>query len=393
MSQSLVLPFLPLAPGEEEIAIRTAVRSICESFGEGYQRAKYEAGEAPTELWQALSKSGFAALNVGEEWGGGGMGMAGISMVLEECARTGNASVFMIVSSAMGGTLLERHGTDAQKEHWLRGVADGSVKMAFAITEPDAGSNSHEIRTELRRDGDGYVLSGQKVWTSGVEDAAAVVVVARFRREEGTLGKPCLCIVDVDAPGFTRTPIRVPYMAAETQWTMFFDNVRIDADRLLGAEEGGLRVVFDGLNPERIGLAALATGVALRALDKATAYACEREVWGKPIGTHQAVAHPLAKAKIEVEMARLMTQKAAILWDCGDPSAGEASNMAKYAASEAASHAVDAAIQTHGGNGVAVEYGISDLYWVIRTLRIAPVSSEMVLNHIAEHTLGLPKSY
>lgn len=319
--------------------------------------------------------------------------MAGLTIVLEECARTGNAGVFMVVSSAMAGTLLERHGTDQQKERWLRGITAGSTRMSFAITEPDAGSNSHEIRTELRRDGDGYVLNGQKVWTSAVENATEVLIVARFRGDDGILGKPCLCVVDVDAPGFTRTPIATPYVSAETQWSMFFDDVRVDADRLIGSEQGGLAVVFEALNPERLAIAAVALGVGLRAMDKATAYARERQVWGKPIGAHQAVAHPLAKAKVELELARLMMQKAAILWDCGDQEAGDASNMAKYAAAEAATHAVDAAIQTHGGNGLALEYGISDMWWIVRMLRIAPISAEMVLNHIAQHVLGLPKSY
>lgn len=393
MTISTTPPTLALVPTDEELAIRESVRRICESLGEGYQRAKFDAGEPLTELWRALSENGFVALNVSEEWGGGGLGIAGLAMVLEETAYTGNGGWLMIVSSGIAGPILERHGTEAQKERWLRGITSGETKLAFAITEPDAGSNSHQIRTELRRDGDGFVLNGQKTFISGVEDADGVLVVARFRRDDGVLGKPSLCIVDTDAPGFTHQMIPMPYIAAENQRTLFFDDVHLGADRLVGAEESGLAVVFEGLNPERIAAAAVCIGTARRALDKAVAYANERVVWNQPIGAHQGVAHPLARAKIELELAALMNRKAAALYDGGSPEAGEAANMAKFAAAEAAIHAVDAAIQTHGGNGLTLEYGLSDLWWLVRLLKIAPVSAEMILNHVAQHSLGLPKSY
>jgi alkylation response protein AidB-like acyl-CoA dehydrogenase len=216
-----------------------------------------------------------------------------------------------------------------------------------------------------------------------------------MRRADGTLGKPTMCIVDVDAPGFTREEIPMPHVGADRQWMLFYDDVELDADRIVGGEEAGLAVVFDGLNPERIAVAANATGLAMRALEKACAYANERQVWRTPIGAHQSLAHPLARAKIELELARLMNQKAAALFDAGASGqlAGEAANMAKYAAAEAAIHAVDAAVQVHGGDGLALEYGVSDMWWAARALRIAPVSEEMVLNHVAQHTLGLPKSY
>jgi alkylation response protein AidB-like acyl-CoA dehydrogenase len=293
----------------------------------------------------------------------------------------------------MAGSILARHGTDDQNDRWLRGIAAGTTKLAFAITEPDAGTNSHNIRTEIRRDGDGYRLTGQKTYISAVEEADAILVVARFRREDGELGKPCLCIVDVDAEGMSRDAIAMPYLGADKQWQVFFEDIRLDEDRLVGGEEGGLGPVFDGLNPERVIIAALAVGTGRLALEKAVAYANERQVWNAPIGAHQAVAHPLAKAKVELELAKLMTQKAAVLFDAGSPSAGEAANMAKYSAAEAAVHCVDAAIQTHGGNGLALEYGVSDLWWSARLMKIAPVSAEMILNHIAQHSLGLPRSY
>jgi alkylation response protein AidB-like acyl-CoA dehydrogenase len=386
---------LTVIPTDEEVAIRESVRSICAGFGDRYARECYEAGRPPEEMWRALGEAGFVGINAPQEWGGGGLGMLGLQIVAEEMAAGGLGSLMLVVSSAIAGSVLAIHGTDAQKEQWLRPVAAGTTRLAFAITEPDAGTNSHNLRTELRRDGDHYVLNGQKTFISGVEDAHGVLVISRFRGADGELGKPTLCIVDVDAPGFTRDRIPMPYMGPDQQWTLFFDDVRVPADRIVGGKGAGLNVVFDGLNPERIAVAALCNGYARRALDKAAAYANERVVWKTPIGAHQGVAHPLAKAKIELELARLMTQKAAVLVDAGASGslAGEASNMAKYAAAEAAQHAVDAAIQAHGGNGLTIEYGISDLWWPVRTMKTAPVSEQMILNHIAQHSLGLPKSY
>jgi alkylation response protein AidB-like acyl-CoA dehydrogenase len=384
---------LPLIPDDEEIAIRAAVRGICAPFGQRYSRECHERGEPPRELWEALAEKGFVGANIPPEWGGGGLGMRGLQLVAEEVAAAGGATLMLVVSSAIAGSVLTRHADDTQKERWLRGIAAGTTRLAFAITEPDAGTNSHNLRTELRRDGDGYRLRGQKTFISGVEDAEAVLVVARFRREHGELGKPCLCVVDVGAEGFTREAILMPYLGPDQQWQLFFDDVELASDRLIGGEEGGLAPVFDGLNPERIIIAALANGSARHALEKAAVYASERVVWSTPIGAHQAVAHPLAKAKIELELARLMTQKAAALFDAGAPGAAEASNIAKYAAAEAAIHCVDAAIQTHGGNGLTLEYGISDMWWPARLMRTAPVSAEMILNYIAQHSLGLPRSY
>ena len=390
-------PALRLLPDHEELEIRASVRRICEGFGERYARDCSEAGKPPEELWSALGEAGFIGINVSPEHGGGGLGMLGLQIVGEEMAAAGLGSLMLVVSSAIAGTMLDLHGTEDQKERWLRPVAAGTHRMSFAITEPDAGTNSHNLRTELKRDpsGDGYLLNGSKTYISGVEDAHGVLVIARFRGDDGELGKPTIAIVDVDAPGFTRDKIPMPYLGPDMQWTLFFDDVHVPADRLLGAEGAGLGVVFDGLNPERIAVAALCNGYARRALDKASVYARERVVWSTPIGAHQGVAHPLAKAKIQLELARLMTQKAAALVDARASVAvtGEACNMAKYAAAEAATNAVDAAMQAHGGNGLAIEYGLSDLWWPVRTMKTAPVSEQMVLNHIAQHSLGLPKSY
>jgi alkylation response protein AidB-like acyl-CoA dehydrogenase len=384
---------LPLVPTEEERQIRAAVRGICNEFPDDYSRTKHAAGEPPTELWDALAEKGYLGINLPEEWGGGGLGIAGLAAVGEEIYASGKSLILIIVSPAIVGNILARHGSDAQNERWLRGIAAGTTKIAFAITEPDAGTNSHNLATSLERRGDGFVLNGQKTYISGVEHADAVLVVARSRLPDGSLGLPSLAIVDVDAPGFTRDPIPMPYLGPDRQWTLFFDGVELEEERLIGGEGGGLGPVFDGLNPERIMGAAIGCGTGLRALAKASAYANERRVWSAPIGTHQGVAHPLAEAKVELELARLMMQKAAALYDAGAPGAGEASNMAKYAAAEAAIHCVDRAIQTHGGNGFALEYGLSDMWWGARLIRTAPVSREMILNYVAEHSLGLPKSY
>jgi alkylation response protein AidB-like acyl-CoA dehydrogenase len=356
------------------------------------QRIRDE-GEPPRELWEALASRGYLGVNIPEEYDGGGLGMAALSWVGEEIAAAGCSLLLIVVSPAIVGNILAKHGTAAQKERWLRGIGQGTTKIAFAITEADAGSNSHKLATSLRRADGRFVLNGQKTFISGVEDADAVLVVARTRLADGALGLPSLAIVDVDAPGFTRQQIPMAVRGADKQWTLFFDDVELEEERLIGGENGGLGVVFDGLNPERIMGASLSTGVGRLAIERGAAYAREREVWGQPIGAHQGVAHPLAQAKIELELARLMTRKAAALYDAGVPGAGEAANMAKYAAAEAGIHCVDSAIQAHGGNGFALEYGLSDLWWAVRVARTAPVSREMVLNYVAEHSLGLPKSY
>ena len=216
----------------------------------------------------------------------------------------GKSLLLIVVSPAIVGNILARHGTDAQNERWLRGIAAGTTKVAFAITEPDAGTNSHNLATSLERRGDGFVLKGQKTYISGVEHADAVLVVARSKLPDGTLGLPSLAIVDVDAPRFTRDEIPMPYLGPDKQWTLFFDDVELEEERLIGGEDGGLGPVFDGLNPERIMGAAVGCGTGRRALAKASAYANERRVWNAPIGTHQGIAHPLAEAKVELELAQ-----------------------------------------------------------------------------------------
>ena len=385
---------MSFVPTDEERQIRESVAGIASGFGRAYIQQCVADSKPPTELWDALAAKGFVGVNIPEEYDGGGRGMTELAAVMEELAFAGCPLLLMVVSPAIAGSVLARHGTPEQKERWLRGIGSGDLKIAFAITEPDAGTNTHNLSTRAERSNGHYVLTGQKTFISGVEDADALFVVAKTGVNEPTgRGLLSLFIVDVDSPGLDRSVVPTAARGADKQWTLFFDGVEVPADRLVGTEHAGLATVFDGLNPERIMTAANAVGLGRRALAQASEYARERVVWSAPIGTHQAISHPLAQAKIELELAALMTRKACWLYDQGAKGAGESSNMAKYAAAEAAIHCVDAAIQTHGGNGVALEYGLTEMWWGARTMRIAPVSREMVLNYVAEHSLGLPRSY
>jgi alkylation response protein AidB-like acyl-CoA dehydrogenase len=301
--------------------------------------------------------------------------------------------MLMVVSPAICATMIGLYGSADQKQRWLPGFATGEVKMAFAITEPDAGSNSHRITTTATRHGEEYRISGAKYYISGVDEADALLLIARTSVNPDTgRARLSMFIVPTDAPGLRWDQIPVEITAAERQYTVFFDDVTIPASNLIGDENKGLHQMFAGLNPERIMIAAMSNGIARYAINKATAYANSRQVWGVPIGAHQGLAHPLAQAKIDCDLARLMTQKAAWLYDNGRE-AGEAANMAKFAAAEASLACLDQAVQIHGGNGFATEYGLADLWGLARLLRTAPVSREMVLNYVAEHSLGLPKSY
>jgi alkylation response protein AidB-like acyl-CoA dehydrogenase len=380
---------------DEHVILRASVRRIAASFGHAYFHERAVTGGKTDELWQAVAEPGFLSVHLPEEHGGGGGGMSELVVVSEELATQGCPLLLVLVSAGISAELVSRFGTDEQRARWLPGLCTGE-KMVFAITEPDAGSNSHNLSTTATRDGDVYRLRGTKTYISGVDEAGAVLVVARTGVDEATgHARLSLFVIDTDAPGLERALIPVEISVPEKQFQLFFDDVAVPADRLLGVEGDGLRQVFFGLNPERILSASLCTGVGRYALERASAYANQREVWGVPIGRHQGVAHPLATAKIELELARLMMQKAAWMYDQGDDpvAAGEAANMAKYAAAEAGLHCLDAAIQTHGGNGMATEYGLADLWGLVRLLRIAPVSREMILNFVAQQSLGLPKSY
>ena len=376
--------------------LREAVASIAARYGHEYYVERSRTSQKTDELWDELASAGYLGVNVPAQYGGGGQGITELAIVEEELSAKGCPLLLLVVSPAICATIIAAFGTDEQKTRWLPGFGDGTLKMAFAITEPDAGSNSHNISLAASRDGDIYRLKGTKYYISGCDESQAVLVVTRTSTDEATgRGRLSLFVVDFDTPGLEMTPIPVEIVAPEKQFTLYFDNVEVPADRLIGTEGDGLRQVFLGLNPERIMTASIASGVGRYALEKASSYARERSVWGTPIGRHQGLSHPLAKAKIDLELARLMCQKAA--WACdsdADPQiAGETANMAKYAAAEAALAALDQAIQVHGGNGMSSEYGLADMWGMTRLMRTAPVSKEMILNYVAQHSLGLPKSY
>jgi len=380
--------------GDELRALRAAVADLGGRYGQSYFLEQARTGGTTAALWAEAGKAGFLGVNLPEEYGGGGGGMVELSLVCEELGAAGCGLLMMVVSPAICGTVISRFGTPEQKERWLPGLADGSRIMAFAITEPDAGSNAHEISTTARRDGDEWVLSGRKTWISGVDLADAVLVVGRLADgPKGTL-RPALFVVPTDAPGFGARPIPMELVSPERQFQVFLDDVRLPADALVGHPDQGIAQLFAGLNPERVMAAAFSLGVARLAMSKATAYARQRQVWGTPIGAHQGLAHPLAACQIEIELARLMTQKAAWLIDRGrDAEAGLAANSAKYAAAEASARTVDQAVQTHGGAGLSQEYGVGALLVASRLSRIAPVSREMILSFVAQHDLQLPRSY
>jgi alkylation response protein AidB-like acyl-CoA dehydrogenase len=379
---------------DEQQALRAAVAKLGSKYGYSYFLTQARTGGRLTELWQEAGKLGFLGVNLPVEYGGGGTGLYELSLVLEELAAAGCGLLMMVVSPAICGTIIARFGTEPQKQYWLPRLASGSSIMAFGITEPDAGSNSHKLTTVAARDGDTWVLNGRKIYISGVDEAEAVLIVGRTADAKTGKLRPALFAVPTDAPGFGYRPLEMDIVAPEKQYLLFLDDVRLPADALIGDEAAALQQLFAGLNPERIMASALAVGSGRYALARAVGYARERTVWDVPIGAHQGVAHPLAQVKIELELSRLMMQKAATLYDAGgDKSAGEAANMAKYAAAEASVRAVDQAIQTLGGSGMTAEGGLAAMLAGVRAARIAPVSREMILNFVAQHSLGLPKSY
>ncbi len=376
---------MPTTESEEHKSLRQAVSALGKRHGRDYDRG---------QLWSDAAKLGYLGVNLPEAYGGGGGGISELSIVLEELGAVNCPLLMMVVSPAICGTVIARFGTEAQKQTWLPALADGTRTMAFGITEPDAGSNSHRITTTARKDGTDWLLTGRKVFISGVDLADATLIVGRTEDSRTGRLKPCLFIVPRDAQGFTRRRIDMELQASEKQFELTLDDVRLPADALVGDEDAGLLQLFAGLNPERIMTAAFAIGMGRYALARAIEYARDRTVWDAPIGAHQAIAHPLAQAHIDLELARLMMQKAAYLYDAGDDvGAGEAANMAKYAAGEACVRAVDQSVHTLGGNGLTREFGLASLITAARVARIAPVSREMILNYVSHQTLGLPKSY
>ncbi len=378
---------------EHHAMLRESVGKLAGSFGRSYFQDVYKRKAKPEELWRALGDAGFLGVHVSEQYGGGGSGLADYNVVVEEVAAQGCPMLSLVINSICA-PIIEQHGSEALKNEWLPGLASGKKRLSFALTEPNAGTNTHKITTTARRDGNDWVINGNKYWTSGLDEADSVMVVCRSDKPDTQGRHPLsLFIVPADHPGISKTPIETALHVPETSFTVFFDEVRVGPEALVGAEGQGLKQLFAGLNPERVCAAAINNGIARYAIERGSRQAQDRAVWGVPIGAHQGVSHPLAQSYIGVQQARLMTARAAQLFDAGSADAGEAANMAKFAAADASLVALDQAMQVHGGNGMAIEYGLADLWFIARLHKTAPVSREMILNFISQHSLGLPKSY
>ncbi|XVQ15237.1 acyl-CoA dehydrogenase family protein [Spirillospora sp. CA-255316] len=388
---------------ESAIAVREGVTKIAGRYGQDYWDECDTAKRWPEEVWRELVRGGWHSLAIPEEHGGAGQGLLELAVALESLAAggAGGAASFMyLLTPAFGGLTITRHGTEEQRREFLPAIAAGELETCFAITEPDAGSNAIGIATHARREpGGDFLVSGQKIWISGVERADFMVLVTRTipaaEAKPRTAGFTVL-LVDVKeavAQG-TLTYQPIPKLGTNTvaSSTVFLDEVRVPAGRVLGQVDQGFAVLWDILNPERILAAAGGVGSGELVLEIACAYARERAPFGKPIGANQGVAFPLAKTKAQLELARLMTYKAAWLWDRGRPCGSEA-NVAKLTAADAAWQAADRAFQTHGGMAYSLEYPVARMFRDARIAKNIPVAEEMVLAHIAQHELGLPRSY
>src|SRR6201994_239887 len=370
---------LPISP--EQADLRSAVRQVAGKYGHKYFVDCATSHKEPTELYEELGAAGFLGVHLPEEYGGGGAGLTELCAVIEEVAAGGCPLLMMVIAPAICGSIIAAHGSPELKRSWLPGLANGTQTMSFAITEPDAGSNTHALKTTARRDGDDYVISGTKYWISGADQADAILLVTRDgdfdAAAEGGSDRDTpmsMFVVPAGADGLSMQPIEAELIQPEKQFTVFFDQVRVPAAALVGQAGKGFRAVFAGLNPERVTAAAISNGISRYALERATRYARERAVWKTPIGAHQGVAHPLAECYIAVTQARLLTARAAELADTmgsGRQSA-EAVNMAKFAAAEASLKPLDQAIQVHGGNGLSREYGLADPCVLARMFRPAP---------------------
>jgi len=399
---------------QEQRMIREAVRDIASDYDRDYWRSAIENKSFPEEYWNDLAEDGWLGVTVPQEYGGAGMGMLEMSIIIEELSRAGGqGGIIFVLTPVFGGISIERHGTEAQKEKYLTAIADGDAKFCMGLTEAGAGTNSLNIDTsaerdsaeetstdpregEASRDRDEFVLDGQKMWISGVENADTMLLVARtspLDSSNPTHGVTLFLFDDpADRDGIDLTPVEVDVPWFETQYQVDVDGLRLSEDEVLGEVDGGMYLLWDTLNTERIAGAASALGGGLRAVDLAVDYANDRSVFGQPIGAHQAIQHPLAEAYAELMCAREMTYKAAWKWDEGED-AGMEANVAKLRASQAATEAADQAVQTHGGNGFTPDYEVWDIYQNCRLTETVPVTNEMVLNFIGEHHLGMPRSY
>lgn len=376
--------------------IRDAIAALCQDFPGAYWQEKDRHRAYPTEFVDALTQSGFLACLIPEIYGGSGLGIAEASAILEEVHRQGCNGGACHAQMYTMGTLL-RHGSDAQKERYLPDIASGKLRLqAFGVTEPTSGTDTSRIRTHAKRDGDDYVINGQKVWTSRAEHSDLMLLLARTApRDAGPKphdGMSVFLIEMRDAldQGMTIKPLRAMLNHAATE--VFFDDLRIPASSLIGEEGRGFRYILDGMNAERILIASEAIGDARWFIKKARDYATDRKVFDRPIGQNQGIQFPIAKSYAETEAAAMMVHKASALFDAGEPCGPEA-NMAKLLASEASWAAADMCLQTHGGFGFAEEYDVERKFRETRLFRIAPVSTNLVLSYIAEHVLDLPRSF
>jgi len=376
--------------------IRESVRKLCARFPGEYWR-KLDAERAyPTEFVRALTEAGFLSVLIPEEYGGSGLGLGAATAILEEIHRSGCNGGACHAQMYTMGTIL-RHGSDAQKQAYLPGIAEGTLRLqAFGVTEPTSGTDTTRIRTFAKREGDKYVVNGQKVWISRAEHSDLMVLLARTTpRDEAAKPTEGMSVLLVDlrtavGNGLTIRPIRTMINHATTE--LFFDNLEVPAENLIGEEGKGFRYILDGMNAERILIASECIGDARFFIDRASAYAKERAVFGRPIGANQGIQFPIARNYVETEAAALMVRKAATLFDSGRPCGTEA-NMAKLVASEASWHAADTCLQTHGGFGFAEEYDIERKFRETRLYQIAPISTNLILSHVGTHVLGMPKSF
>ena len=381
----------------EETMIRDFVKQVAKKYGREYWLAKAREGTFTEELWQELGEGGFLGMMIPPEYGGGGLGLQQMAVLMEEMGHQGIPLLLIVVGNVMGAGLIARYGSEEMKQRYLPPLARGETRFCFALTEPTAGSNSFRTATNARLDGDFYVLNGQKMFITGVDASDHLLVVARttpFDEAGDKREGMSLFVVDRRSTGITLQPLDMGVLHPETQFAVFFDDVRIPRGDLIGEEGKGHRYLFDALNPERVTAAAVAVGLGRLVLDRAVAYARERVVFDRPIGTHQGLAHPLAEVKARLELAALMTRYAASVFDGGDKMTAAAyANMAKLAAADAATDACDLAMEVHGGSGFSNDVDLITLWPYIRMLRTVPVSREMILNYIGEHVLGLPRSY
>ena len=380
----------------EHADIRAAVRKLCERFPGEYWRRLDREMAYPAEFVAALTEAGFLASLIPEEYGGAGLTLTAAAAVLEEIQHAGCNGGACHAQMYIMGTLL-RHGSPAQKTAYLPGIASGELRLqAFGVTEPTSGTDTSSIRTTARREGDHYVVNGQKIWTSRAAQSDLMLLLARTtpkdqaaKRTDG-LSVFILDMREAKNAGLTIRPIRTMMNHSTTE--VFFDNVRIPAENLVGEEGKGFRYILSGMNAERILIAAECIGDAKWFIDRATAYAKERVVFDRPIGRNQGVQFPIAKAYVNMRAAELMMREAASLYEAGRDCGAEA-NMAKLLAADASNEAANVCIQTHGGFGFAEEYDIERKFRETRLYQVAPISTNLILSYLAEHVLGLPRSY